>query len=216
MNTKVLASFGFGSQQQLLRITIPSFLKYAQSHGYDMFVPSEDFFSDETKARHYSWWKIELITKLFEKYERILWLDADVVVCDFSKDIMDDLQSDSHVGMVVHKVPIGYVPNCGVWTLDKKCLAWFHELWQYNNLPRSDGWWEQDAMLHKLGIDSGSNNIQLPSSYPIPWTQLEYSWNPHAHDERGIPKGIRFFHATMFQDRAAIMSHIVNQLNLFN
>lgn len=211
---KILTSFGFGNQQDLLRITSPSFVKYAQTHNYDIFLPSESFFSESTKSRHYSWWKIELIKKLFDDYDKILWLDADIVVCRFDKDILDELDSDSHVGMVVHKVPIGYVPNCGVWTLDKKCMSWFSDLWQYNKLPRSDGWWEQDAMLYKLGIDSGSNNIQLPSSYPIQWTQLDYLWNPHIHDERGIPPNLRFFHATMFNDRASVMSNIMRQINI--
>jgi hypothetical protein len=213
-NKKVLTSFGFGNQSELLRITIPTFLKYAQTHSYDLFIPSEEFFSKETKTRHYSWWKIELITRLFDKYDRVLWLDADVVACHFSKDIFDEMDSQSHVGMVVHKVPIGYVPNCGVWVLDKKCMAWLPELWQYNNLPRSDGWWEQDAMLHKLGIDSGTNNIKLPESFPIPWTQLSYGWNPHVHDIRGIPERLMFFHATMFNNRPQVMSNVVSQLDI--
>lgn len=215
MTKKVLTSFGFGNQQELLRITIPSFIKYAQVNGYDFFVPSENFFLPETKTRHYSWWKVELIKKLFDQgYDRVLWLDADVIACYFDSDILEELSDDSHVGMVVHKVPIGYVPNCGVWALDKKCMSWFSDLWQYNNLPRSDGWWEQDAMLHKLGINSGSDDIKLPESYPIPWTQLDYSWNPHAHDYRGIPKALKFFHATMFKDRASIMSNVISQINL--
>lgn len=213
-NKKILTSFGFGNQFELLKIAIPSFIKYAQSNGYDFFVPNEDFFSVKTKERHYSWWKIELLTRLFDSYDRILWLDADVVACYFDHDIFEEFDKDSHVGMVVHEVPIGFVPNCGVWALDKKCMSWLPDLWQYNNLPRSDGWWEQDAMLYKLGIDSGSNNIKLPSSYPIPWTQLDYSWNPHVHDRRGIPNKIKFFHATMFKDRASIMSNIIGQINL--
>lgn len=211
---KVLTSFGFGNQKQLLRIASPTFVKYAQEHNYDLFIPSESFFSETTKTRHYSWWKIELISKLFNIYDRILWIDADVVVVRCDKDILDELDNDSHVGMVVHEVPIGFVPNCGVWTLDKKCMSWFPDLWQYNKLPRSDGWWEQDAMLYKLGINSGSNNIQLPSSYPIPWKQLDYLWNPHVHDHRGIPSNLRFFHATMFEDRAKVMQNIVNQIKL--
>jgi hypothetical protein len=211
---KILTSFGFGPQISLLNIAIPTFNKYANKHNYDIFVPSENFFSSETKQRHYSWWKIELIKRLFETYDRVLWIDADVLICDFSKDIFEDFEDDSHVGMVVHEVNIGSVPNCGVWLLDKKCMEWFEDLWRHNNLPRSDGWWEQDAMLYKLGIDSGSNNITMPKSFPIPWTQLDYRWNPHVHDHRGIPNPLRFFHATMFKDREKMMRHIVSQLIL--
>jgi hypothetical protein len=209
---KVLTSFGFGSQKELLTVAAPTFYKYSSIHNYDLFFPSESFFSDKSKTRHYSWWKIELITKLFDSYDRVLWLDADVIVCRFDKDILDDLEDNSHVGMVVHKTNIGYVPNCGVWTLDKKCMSWFPDLWNHNNLPRSDGFWEQDAMLYKLGIDSGSTDIKLPDSFEIPWTQLDYLWNPHVHDARGIPKDTKFFHATMFQDRLVVMKNISKQI----
>jgi hypothetical protein len=211
---KVLCSFGFSEHQKFLEVSVAGFYKYAQLHNYDVFLPNENFFSDETKQRPCSWWKIELIEKLFQTYDRILWIDADVVICKYNQDIFDDFSIDSHVGMVVHEVPIGLVPNCGIWLLDKKCLSWFHKLWPLNNLPRSDGWWEQDAMLHLLGIDSGSNDIKMPDTFDIPWTKLDYLWNPHVHDHRGIPKETKFFHATMFQDRLAIMKHVANQIGL--
>ncbi len=208
---KIISSFGFGPHAQMLEIALPTFSRYAQTHSYDLFIPDKSFFSEETKQRPCSWWKIELIQKLFESYDRILWIDSDALICKFDKDIFDDFAEDSHVGMVVHEVPIGKVPNCGIWLLDKKCMSWFPQLWQYDNLPRSDGWWEQDAMLHMLGIDSGSNDIKLPEKFDIPWTQLDYLWNPHVHDHRGIPPDLKFFHATMFQDRVFIMKEVLKQ-----
>lgn len=211
---KVLTSFGFGSQQQLLEVSIPTLHKYAHKHSYDLFIPSENYFTEKTKERQYSWWKLELITKLFENYDRILWIDADVVICDFTIDIMAEIDNDSHVGMVVHKTNDGYVPNCGIWVLDKKCMNWFAELWNYSNLPRSNGWWEQAAMLYKLGIDTGTANIKMPETFPMPWTQLNYLWNPHINDSRGIPQNSRFFHATMFKNRLEAMKHRVSALNL--
>lgn len=211
---KVLTSFAFGPQEKLLDVSIPTLRKYAQSHNYDLFIPSENYFTTKTKERHYSWWKIELITKLFENYDRILWIDADVIICDFTIDIMAEIDDDSHVGMVVHKTGDGYVPNCGIWALDKKCMNWFAELWNYNNLPRSNGWWEQAAMLYKLGIDTGTANIKMPETFTVPWTQLNYLWNPHINDSRGIPQNSRFFHATMFNNRLETMKRRVSTLNL--
>lgn len=212
MNKKVLTSFGFGIHSKLLSIAAPTFAAYANKFNYDIFIPSENFFSASSKEREHSWWKIELIKKLFDTYDQILWIDSDVLICRFDKDIFDDFEKESHVGMVVHDVNIGKVPNCGVWLLDKKCLSWFDELWKHNNLPRSYGWWEQDAMLHLLGIDSGTDNIILPDTFPIPWTQLDYLWNPHVHDKRGMPKDMRFFHSTMFKDRALVMSQVLSQI----
>lgn len=212
---KILTSFGFDSHAEMLSLACPTFSLYANKFDYDTFFPSKSFFSSQTKLRHCSWWKIELIRKLFESYDRVLWIDSDVLICRFDKDIIYDLEEGSHVGMVVHQVPIGLVPNCGVWVLDKKCLSWFDELWKYDNLPRSDGWWEQDAMLHLLGIDSSTNNITIPEKSEIPWTQLDYLWNPHVHDIRGIPKDLRFFHSTMFLDRPGIMKQVLTQIGFF-
>jgi len=212
---KVLTSFGFGPHSAMLEVAMPTFTRYAQNHNYDLFIPTLNFFSESTKVRPCSWWKVELIQKLFVNYDRILWIDSDAMVCRFEKDIFDDFSEESHVGMVVHEVPIGKVPNCGIWLLDKKCMSWFPQLWQHDNLPRSDGWWEQDAMLHMLGIYSGTNNITLPEKFDIPWTQLDYLWNPHVHDHRGIPRDLRFFHATMIKDRVAVMKDILRQINFW-
>ena len=49
-------------------------------------------------------------------------------------------------GLFLYKTGDGYVPNCGVWVLVKKCMNWFVELWNYNNSSRSTWWWEQAAM----------------------------------------------------------------------
>lgn len=198
---KVLTSFGFDFHSQLLQLSIPSFYNYAHRHNYDFFVPSRDYFSDQTQNRPYSWWKIELIKKLFDTYDRILWLDADMIIGNASKDVFDDFEKNSHVGMVVHEVPEGSVPNCGLWLLDKKCLGWFNDLWYYDNFSCSNGWWEQAAMIYKLGVDPDNKPIQLPSEFSIPWTQLDYRWNPHIWDKRGIPEDSRFFHTTMMDNK---------------
>ena len=206
---KILTSFGFDTHSELLQLSIPSLYNYATKHGYDLFIPSKEYFSPETKTRHYSWWKIELITKLFNSYDRILWIDADMAICDTSKDVFDDFEDNSHIGMVVHEGSEGSVPNCGLWLLDKKCLEWFDDLWQYNNFRCSNGWWEQAAMIYKLGIDPDHRPIKLPLEYPIPWTQLDYRWNPHIWDPRGIPSDMRFFHSTMMHDKVRVTKTIL-------
>lgn len=212
---KILTSFGFDSHSNLLQLSIPSFYHYAHKHNYDFFIPSKEYFSDTTKQRPYSWWKIELIKKLFNKYDRILWIDADMVVCDSSKDIFDDFEENSHVGMVVHECPDGSVPNCGLWLLDKKCLEWFDQLWDYNNFQRSNSWWEQAAMIYKLGVNPDNHPIELPSSYSIPWTKLDYKWNPHIYDHRGIPEDIKFFHSTMMNDKETITKKILKKYQFY-
>lgn len=212
---KVLCSFGFNDHSKLLSIAIPTFYLYANNHNYDMFIPSLDYLNDLTKSRHPSWWKIEVITKLFNIYDQVLWIDSDIIICQFDKDIFDDIPENSDMGLVVHHTKDGYVPNCGVWALNKSCLKWFNSLWQHNNFARSNCWWEQAAMLYLLGIDPDQKIISsLPEKFDISWKSLDYLWNPHINDERKIPEKTRFFHSTGFQDRYAVMKNILKQINI--
>jgi hypothetical protein len=157
---KILTSFGFDTHFELLNLSLRTFYVYANRHQYDLFVPSKNFFSHHVQQKPFSWWKIELIQRLFEIYDKILWIDADVIICKFHKDIMDELNEESDMGMVVHDTSDGKVPNCGVWVLDKKCLNWLNHLWQYDDLPQSHYWWEQAAVLKMLGIDLYSTSNQ--------------------------------------------------------
>ena len=212
---KVLCSFGFGEHSKLLRLSAPTLYIYAQNHNYDLVLPSLNYFSDISKSRHPSWWKIELISKLFEKYDQVLWIDADVIICRFDQDIFTEMSNNYDMGVVVHKTNDGYVPNCGVWALNKTCMKWINSLWNHNSFSRSKCWWEQAAMLHLLGVNPDQPTINsVPQQEDIPWVSLDYLWNPHINDERGIPQETKFFHATGFQDRYAVMRHILKQIEL--
>lgn len=211
---KVIVSFGVGEHKRLLSLAIPTFYLYAHNHNYDVFLPSNDFFSNKTKENPPAWWKLDVIEYLFNTYDQILWLDADVIICRFDEDIMNNLDNDSDFGMVVHETPDGQVPNCGVWPLNKSSLRWLSTLKQYNTFKRSRCWWEQAALLHLMGIDPDGIPVKLPEKSNIAWNQLDYLWNPHINDNRKIPQDTRFFHATCFNDRCAVMKNILQQINI--
>lgn len=211
---KIITSFGIGYHSKLLSLSCPTFYMYAYNHNYDLFVPSNNFFSNETKQMSPSWWKLDVIEFLLKEYDQVLWLDADVIICRFETDIAESLDADSHFGVVVHQTSDGQIPNCGVWLLNKSCLEWIHKLKNLNTFKRSSCWWEQAALLYLLGIDPDSTNISLPSNHTIPWTSLDYCWNPHINDARKIPKETRFFHATCFNDRYLAMKNILQQINI--
>ena len=209
---KVITSFGFGQHSAFLEIATPSFYRYGSAHNYDCFFPSENFFSISTKQFPYSWWKLEVISYLLKQYDIVLWLDSDVLICDTSKDIYDCLGNQDDMGLVIHEVPIGFIPNCGIWILRNTSLNWINELWQYNNFTRSDGWWEQAAMMHKLGFNPDENIVSLPEKFSLPFSKLDYLWNPHVHDHRGLPSDLKFLHFTMFADRLSAMKNVKQKL----
>ena len=198
---KVITTFGLGPMAELLDISLPTFAWYAQTHGYDLFVPSGAQFTGTN--RPVSWGKIPLIVSLLRSgYDTVLWLDADVVVVKHDRDILDDLPTDSPMGMVVHHTEDGAVPNCGVWLVRAEAAEMIESLWPLNGFNRSSGWWEQAALIAALGGDPDATPVEVPAGRG--WAQLPYEWNPHARDPRGV-SGCRFFHATCFPDRKAAM-----------
>lgn len=211
---KVIASFGIGEHSRLLSLAIPTFYLYAHNHNYDIFLPSNDFFSNKTKENPASWWKLDIIEYLFNTYDQVLWLDADVIICRFEEDISTKINSQDDFAAVVHETPDGQVLNCGVWLLNKSSTKWLSSLRSYNSFRRSACWWEQAALLHIMGMNPDDPKIILPEKCNIAWTQLDYSWNPHINDHRKIPQDTKFFHATCFNDRYATMKHILQQINI--
>lgn len=197
---RVLTTFGFGEHSLLLGISLPTFSRYAAAHGYDLFAPSSPPAGFD---RPPSWAKVPLISSLLAVgYDEVLWLDADVVVRRFDRDIAADCGPEP-MHMAVHETNDGSVPNCGVWFVRTGAEEFLSQVWNRTGSRREGGWWEQAAVIACLGGDPDAEKVSVPSG-PA-WGQLPYEWNPHVLDARGIPDGSRFFHATMMHDRAAAM-----------
>jgi hypothetical protein len=203
---KALTTFGLGPMAELLDVSLPTFAWYAQTHGYDLFVPSGQQFAGIN--RHVSWGKIPLIVSLLRGgYDAVLWLDADVVVVEHDKDIFDDLPADAPMGLVVQNTPDGAVPNCGVWLVRAEAAEVLESLWPLDGFRRSAGWWEQAALIAALGGDPDATPVEVPAGRA--WAELPYEWNPHLRDPRGLAD-CRFFHATCFPDRKAAMIEAIS------
>ena len=199
---KVITTFAFGPQRSLLDVCLPTFARYAEIHGYDLFVPAESAFAGQ-ESRPYSWSKVPLIENLiYSGYEAVLWIDADVVVRRYDKDILSDATSAAF-SAVIHRTQDGMVPNMGVWVVRSTAAEFLRSLWPLNSFRRSSCWWEQAAVIAALGGDPDADVVSAPRGGLM--GELPYEWNPHVSDERGIPDDCRFFHATMFPDRKAAM-----------
>lgn len=201
---RVLTTFGFGPHAAFLHIAVPTFAKYASTHGYDLFVPARPPVGFDRPA---SWAKVLLVSSLLNRgYDEVLWIDSDVVVRRFDRDIADDCD-EKPLHMVVHETSDGSVPNSGVWFVKRGAEEFLSHVWGRTGSRRESGWWEQAAIIDCLGGDSNAEKVSVPAG-PL-WGQLPYEWNPHAWDVRGIPNNARFFHATMLHDRAAAMRRAI-------
>jgi hypothetical protein len=198
---KVIATFGLGPMADLMDVALSTFARYAQAHGYDLFVPSGAQFSGMN--RPLAWGRIPLMLSLLKGgYDTVLWLDADVVIVRHDRDILDDLPADAPMGMVVQHTPDGAVPSTGVWLVRKEAEEMLESLWPLTDFHRSACWWEQAALIAALGGDPDATPVEVPAGRA--WAELPYEWNPHCRDPRGVA-ACRFFHATTFPDRKAAM-----------
>jgi hypothetical protein len=198
---KALTTFGLGPMAELLDVSLPTFAWYAQTHGYDLFVPSGRQFAGTSRPP--AWGKVPLIVSLLRGgYDTVLWMDADVAVVRHDKDILDDLPAGSPMGLVVQDTPDGAVPNSGVWLVRAEAAEMLESMWPLDGFRRSACWWEQAALIAALGGDPDATPVAVPAGRA--WAELPYEWNPHVRDARGVA-GCRFFHATCFPDRKAAM-----------
>lgn len=202
--SRVIVTYATGPAVEWIKVSLPTFRQYAEAHGYD-FVAADDAFlgASWSLERHPAWRKVPLISRMCRQYDEVLWLDADVVVRRMDVDIASEAVGDRRHFLVVHNTADGSVPNAGVWFLRGVPGDEIEGLKDYSSFRRSGCWWEQAALIHMLGGDPDAEHVSVPPSDK--WSELSYTWNPHVNDARCVPDDCRFFHATMFSDRAAAM-----------
>jgi len=207
VSKRCLVTFGWGEPgREQLDISLPLFSRYASRYGYDLFVAPETMRVD----RHPAWHKILVLPKLLESYDEVLWIDSDIVIMRYDKDIAQDA-SPAPFNLVVHHTVAGAVPNSGVLYLRKQAKPYLEECWNITYPSSVQIWWEQAALINRLGGNCDARPVYLPPNDL--WSELPYEWNPHILDPRGVPEDCRFFHATMFPDRKQVMLDWKNKIN---
>lgn len=204
--TKALVCYAVGSHEELLEIAMPSFVEFADRHGYEIMR----FYAEPERPA--SWMKIPALQAALAEHDEALWVDADVVITDTQDDFpIGDIAWQS---MAVHHTSDGEVPNLGVWRVRQRMLPFLAEIWgmeQYVN----HFWWEQRAMLDLLGYTGPPMRPPAePTNLFARTTFLGPEWNRHLNDQQPCGDRIRFFHATMYADRAAAMRLVAGDLKV--
>jgi len=76
---KALATIGSGPMERVLDEALPTFAEFAERHSYDIVAFRND---EHAQGRPSSWGKVRLLRGLLERYDIVLWLDADTIVLD--------------------------------------------------------------------------------------------------------------------------------------
>lgn len=208
---KAIASIGTGPQQTLLRFASRTFRPYAARHGYDLHLHAEPLVAD----RPVPWSKVELLRRLNEHYDVLVWLDADLVVVDRRRDILDDLPADRMMGLVEHRTPEGRMPNSGVLVLrcGDELERFLADVWAQEDLV-DHKWWENAAICRLLGYDLDPVGPGEPTALLRDRTTiLDPRWNsiPHAPAPRPF---VRHFPGYAPRTRQILMSAALTEMLL--
>lgn len=148
MSDRVIASIGAGPQRRLLKLAGRSFGPYARRHGYDLHLVDDVIDS----SRPAPWSKIPLLRDLVQRYELVVWIDADAVIVDGSIDIADELLPGRFLYLVEHTVGTEQRPNTGVMMLrgGDTAVRFLDSVWAQERY-RTHRWWENAAVCELLG-----------------------------------------------------------------
>ena len=142
---KALCSIGSGPHEALLAISQPTFAAYAERHAYELITSNQ-----ADPRRPPAWAKVPMLREALASYDLVLWVDADAVIVDGTRDIGGELEPDRFLGLVRH----GDVPNTGVMLLRSGDLArdLLDRTWSATRLIHHP-WWENAGLLDALGYE---------------------------------------------------------------
>ena len=97
MNAVVIISCG---RDQMLELTLPSVIKYCETHNFNLEVIREPIYNfGERGGYNYGTFEKFQCFNLFEKYDRILRLDADIIVTPSAPNIFEFVPNEN-IGVV--------------------------------------------------------------------------------------------------------------------
>jgi len=209
---KVLCSLGIGTHADLLELAKSTYETYAHLHGYDLALSEQPLTVDRPAA----WSKVLLIRQLLDRYELVMWIDADAMVVNPEVDIVNAIDDAHFLWMVEHHVSVQDEPlfNSGVMVVrsSEDAASFFDEVWksvEFIDHP----WWEQAAIMSLLGFDLSVPGL-AKLVHPTPWFdkvgKLSIEWNSMIDDPHPSPR-IVHFPGMSFEDR---LERMADQLKL--
>ncbi|HEY1650998.1 MAG TPA: putative nucleotide-diphospho-sugar transferase [Acidimicrobiales bacterium] len=208
---RALCSLGVGPHEELLQLTAPSFAAFAKRHHYDLHL----FTERRSHERPVPWSKIPILQELLASYEEVLWIDADAVVVDDSRDIASAVGDGALMGICPHRTPEGDdpIPNAGVWFLrsEQETLSLLSDIWNCTAYVNHK-WWENAALLDVMGYEL-EPTVRLVQPSPI-WSKTTFlttEWNSIPVDSSPNPRILHFAGMSQEERIAAIKSALLSR-----
>ena len=172
---KALCTIAHGPHRELLEIARPTLEKYADGNGYELVTVEHRLAPD----RPASWGKVLLLHQLVQQFDLVLWIDADALFVDPTRDVASELQPLRFLHLVSHQIEDERVYNCGVMAMRGGAMSrrFLEQVWNQHDLVHHD-WWENAAVLRLLGY-----RLEHPirPARLSPWRagvgRLDLAWN---------------------------------------
>jgi hypothetical protein len=206
VNRKAIASIGVGGHERLLRLAARSFGPFARRHGYDLHLHT----TTVDPSRPVPWSKIPILADLLDRYDKVVWLDSDLVVVDPREDLPDP----EFMTLVEHRTKEGRMPNSGVWALRSgdEARAFLDEVWAQTDLV-DHKWWENAAICRLLGYALEPVGPREPTAWRDRTEWLDPRWNS-IHDAPAHGARIRHYPGYSTKVRGALMARDLLQTRL--
>ena len=165
-NKMIICSLATGPKHiPLLKVMAPTVSYYALTHKMDSLVLP--LHSRLDASRPPAWDKIIMIRHALTLYDTVIWIDADAIICDPTRDIRKALDPNYSMHLVPHpfKEKDRTVVNTGVWVCRKDPIVFklLDEVWNHTEFI-DHKWWEQAALMDLLGFDV---RTLMPNGVPV-------------------------------------------------
>ena len=174
--------------REMTDLTLPFMLKYADKCGADFIILADDapFLTEDNKP-HY---RILEIEKLFDKYDRILNLDADMIVTPDCPNIFEVVPEDM-IGSIYE--------DKGSRQPDRRS-----KIWGIQNVWGDVGWREGYTNAGTFLMSKMHRDIFKPhgDEYWLAWgsADLHLSYNIHKYNFKVHELEYKWNHMTMFNE----------------
>jgi len=196
---------GLGRHEEFLKVTRPSFERYAALHGYELCVPEVD---PAPGRRHKQWSKVAFINQLLPVCDLLFWIDCDAAIVDPSVDIATALPRSKFLGLVEHHYGGQSIPNTGVMVVrpGRRGRRFFRDMWGQTEFLETR-WHDNAAALKLFGysFDPEATPMYCRPGRATPWLRgtqfIEHGWNSVPQDMATAPHIIHATGAFSFEER---------------
>jgi hypothetical protein len=161
--------------QTVLDESLHTFRHFGERHGYDVVVGGGVELNDRDPA----WGKIVLIRSLLEKYDYVLWVDADAIILDDSVDPISLLTEQHYHALVRYRWNEEEHPCTGVWILKsvEKTFAFLEAVWNGGDGYLRAHPWEQAAVMRLLGYSVDPARMEVTTEWANGTLWLGSEWD---------------------------------------